>query len=56
LLWQPIKVAKSAFFTETFSSSHCHSETDWHIETPVGSLEQHWMWLHRVQIWWWLVW
>jgi len=39
------------FFTDESSLSRCYSVTDWNIGTPVGSLEAHLMWLHRVHIW-----
>jgi len=41
LPWQPTKVENSAFFTEKFSLSPCHSETDWNVRTTMGSLEAH---------------
>jgi len=48
LPWQPIKVAKSAFFTKK-SLLCCHARTYWNIGTPMGSLEAHSMWLHCVE-------
>jgi len=42
---QTMEFAKLAFFAEKSSLSRCHSEMDWNIRTPVGSLEAHWMWL-----------
>jgi len=32
---------KIGFFAEKFSLLCCHSETDWNIGTPMGSLEAH---------------
>jgi len=48
-------VGKSAFLWQKFSLLHGHSEKDWNIRMAIRSSEAHWMWLHRVQIWWWLV-
>jgi len=41
LPWQPIKVKKSAFFTDQSTLSCCHLETNCNIAIPIlkGSIE-----------------
>jgi len=46
---------QSGVFRGRISLSCCHSEMDWNVRTPMGSSEVHWMWLHRIQVWWCLV-
>jgi len=36
LPWQPIKVAKSAFFADQSLLSHCHCKTDCNIAFPIS--------------------
>jgi len=41
LPWQPIKVARSAFFVDQSSLSHCHSKMDCNIAIPVLKINWH---------------